>query len=174
MPRSDSTLTSGCDDSTWLEAVSIERMRPIDLDEVLAIERASFPSAWSRQSYLRELRGRNSHYFVARLAGGIIGYAGMWTISDEAHISTIAVRADHRRRGLGSRLLSRLIEIASRHPVPKITLEVRETNHIARHLYRKFGFEETGILPRYYGDTGETGVVMCKTLAPEHNGGQES
>ena len=167
-------MTSGCDDSTWLEAVSIEPMKPTDLDEVLAIERASFTSAWSRQSYLRELRSRNSHYLVARLAGGIIGYAGMWTISDEAHISTIAVHADHRRRGLGSRLLSHLMEIARRQPVAKVTLEVREANHIARNLYRKFGFQETGILPRYYGDTGETGVAMSKTLAPEHNRGQQS
>ncbi|UCC69664.1 MAG: GNAT family N-acetyltransferase, partial [Armatimonadota bacterium] len=77
-------------------------------------------------------------------------------------------------RGVGSRLLSKLIEIAKRRPVAKVTLEVREANHIARALYRKFGFEQTGILPRYYGDTGETGVVMCKTLAPEHSRGQES
>jgi len=146
-------------------------MKPADLDDVLAIERVSFPSAWSRQSYLRELRSRNSYYFVARLAVHVIGYAGMWTVSDEAHISTIAVRPDHRRRGLGSRLLSHLIEIARRQAVAKVTLEVREANHIARSLYRKFGFEETGILPHYYGDTGETGVVMCKTLPPERRRG---
>lgn len=158
-------MTSGSDDANWLEeAVSLHPMAPADLDEVLSIERASFPSAWSRASYLRELRSPSSHYFVARLEGSIIAYAGMWTVPGEAHISTLAVRPDHRGRGLGRRLLSHLIEIARRHDVAKITLEVRQANHIARSLYRKFGFEETGILPRYYGDTGETGVVMCKTL----------
>jgi len=137
-----------------------------DLDEVLTIERLSFPSAWSRDSYLRELRSRNSFYFVARLSGAIIGHAGMWTVSDEAHISTIAVHPDYRRRGLGCYLLSHLIQLARRQRAAKITLEVREANHIARSLYRKFGFDEMGLLPRYYGDTGETGVVMCKLLSP--------
>jgi ribosomal-protein-alanine N-acetyltransferase len=149
-------------------------MKPSDLDEVLAIERVSFPSAWSRASYLRELLSRTSCYFVARLAGHIIAYAGMWTVSDEAHISTIAVRPDHRRRGLGTRLLSHLIEIARRQAIARVTLEVREANHIARSLYRKFGFHEMGKLPHYYGDTGETGVAMCKTLAPERRRGREN
>jgi ribosomal-protein-alanine N-acetyltransferase len=159
-------LTSDCADSTWLDSVSIEPMQPADLDQVLTIERLSFPSAWSRESYLRELRSRNSYYFVARLAGAVIGHAGMWTASDEAHISTIAVHPGHRRRGLGRRLLSHLIQLARQHRAAEITLEVREANHIARSLYRKFGFDETGVLPRYYGDTGETGVVMCKLLSP--------
>ena len=141
-------------------------MQPADLDEVLTIERLSFPSAWSRESYLRELRSRNSYYFVARLEGAIIGHAGMWTISDEAHISTLAVHPDRRRRGLGRRLLSHLIQLARRRHAARVTLEVREANYIARSLYRQFGFDETGVLPRYYGDTGETGVIMCKLLPP--------
>jgi ribosomal-protein-alanine N-acetyltransferase len=159
-------LTSDSADSTWLDSVSIEPMEHTDLDEVLTIERISFPSAWSRESYLRELRSRNSYYVVARRAGAVIGHAGMWTVSDEAHISTIAVHPDHRRRGLGCCLLSHLIQLARHHHAAKVTLEVREANHIARSLYRKFGFEETGVLPRYYGDTGETGIIMCKLLSP--------
>lgn len=159
-------MTSDSADPTWLDSVSIEPMQPADLDQVLTIERLSFPSAWSRESYLRELRSRNSYYFVARLAGAIIGHAGIWTVSDEAHISTIAVHPHHRRRGLGRRLLSHLIQLARRQHAAKITLEVREANHIARSLYRTFGFDEAGVLPRYYGDTGETGVIMCKLLSP--------
>ena len=159
-------MTSDSADSTWLDSVSIEPMAREDLDEILTIERLSFPSAWSRESYLRELRSRNSYYFVARLAGAVIGHAGMWTVSDEAHISTIAVHPDHRGRGVGRLLLSRLIQLARHHHAAKVTLEVREANHIARSLYRTFGFDEAGVLPRYYGDTGETGVIMCKVLSP--------
>jgi ribosomal-protein-alanine N-acetyltransferase len=165
-------LTSECGDPDWLETVSIEPMKPDDLDDVLAIERVSFPSAWSRESYLRELRSPNSYYFVARRAGAIIGHAGMWTVSDEAHISTLAVHPDCRSRGLGTRLLGHLIAIARHLGLPKITLEVREVNYTARSLYRRLGFEEKGLLRRYYGDTGENGVVMCKTLVPEDHSGR--
>ena len=65
-------MTSDCDDRGWLDAVEIRPMRPADLGEVLAIERRSFPSAWSRESYLRELRNRNSYYFAARLGQQLI------------------------------------------------------------------------------------------------------
>lgn len=138
----------------------MEAMKPGDLDEVLAIERQSFPSAWSRESYLRELRNRNSYYFVARLEGHVIGYAGMWVIGTEAHISTLAVHPDWRRHGLGERVLWHLLAVARERGVNKVTLEVREANLAARQLYRKCGFEEQRLLPGYYGDTGEDGVAM--------------
>jgi len=165
-------LTSECGDTAWLDTVSIEPMKPDDLDHVLAVERASFPSAWSRESYLRELGSPNSYYFVARRAGTIIGHAGMWNVSDEAHISTLAVHPDCRCRGLGSRLLGHLIAIARHLGLLNITLEVREVNYTARSLYHRFGFEEKGLLRRYYGDTGESAVVMCKTLVPEDRSGR--
>ncbi len=167
MPKNDPTSTSGCDDRSWLPATVIAPKRREDLDEVLAIERASFPSAWSRESYLRELRNPNSCYFVARLQGSVIGHAGMWIIGDEAHISTLAVHPDRRRRGLGRRLLSHLIDISLERHIARVTLEVREANSAARALYGEFGFQETGLLPRYYGDTGESGVIMCKVLSPQ-------
>ena len=74
-------------------------MREADLDEVMAMERESFPSAWSRGSYSRELRNRSSYYFVARLGEQLVGYVGMWVVGDEGHITTIAVHPERRRRG---------------------------------------------------------------------------
>ena len=157
-------MTSASDRQTWLGQVTIDGMAPEDLDEVLAIEHRSFPSAWSRYSYERELRNRNSHYFAARHEGAVVGYVGMWAIGTECHVTTLAVRPDRRRRGLGSRLLRHLIEFAERRCATHVTLEVRERNDAARRLYMRFGFEERGRLPRYYGDTGENGVVMCRQL----------
>jgi ribosomal-protein-alanine N-acetyltransferase len=162
-------LTSDSADQAWLAATSIEPMRPEHLDAVLAIERLSFPSAWSRESYLRELRNPNSYYFVARLEGNVIGHAGMWTLGDEAHISTLAVHPDRRRHGLARRLLSHLMAFARERRLARITLEVRAANRAAQALYREFGFEEKGLLPRYYGDTGENGIVMCKLLSQEES-----
>jgi ribosomal-protein-alanine N-acetyltransferase len=157
-------LTSVFDRRDWLAEVVIEEMVPDDLDEVMAIEHRSFPSAWSRCSYERELRNRNSHYFVARHRAEIVGYVGMWALSAECHITTLAVHPEGRRRGLGGRLLRHLIDFAQERGATQVTLEVRERNDAARQLYRRFGFEERGLLPRYYGDTGENGVVMCKLL----------
>jgi ribosomal-protein-alanine N-acetyltransferase len=158
-------LTSDCDSTSWLDSLCLEPMQPEDLDSVLAVERLSFPSVWSRESYLRELRNRNSYYIVARLEGEIIGHAGMWVVLDEAHISTLAVHPARRRRKLGRFLLAHLIQIAEQKGAAHITLEVREGNLPALRLYEQFGFQSRGRLPHYYGDTGENALVMCKTLA---------
>ncbi len=160
-------MTSGCDERAWLDDVVIAQMAECDLDEVLAIERESFPSAWSRESYERELRNRNSHYFTARYGRRLIGYFGMWVVVDEAHITTLAVHPQWRRKGLGGRLLNAVTDVAQRQGVSRVTLEVRERNEAAIAMYRKFGFQVKGILPGYYGDTKENGVVMCKVL-PKH------
>jgi ribosomal-protein-alanine N-acetyltransferase len=160
-------LTSGFDEATWLAEVEIRPMTVEDLDEVLAVERESFPSVWSRGSYERELRNDNSYYHVARREGLLVGYSGMWIVLDEAHITTLAVDPGSRRRGLGTRLLSDMIDLARRHAVNKVTLEVRERNEAAIAMYRKLGFVEKGFLPGYYGDTGENGVVMWKSLEGE-------
>jgi len=157
-------LTSDFGEATWSAEVEVEPMTPDDLDEVIEIERRSFPSVWSRGSYERELRNENSYYYVAREGDRLIGYAGMWIVLDEAHITTLAVQPERRRRGLGTRLMNRMIDLARRHSVRKVTLEVRERNRPAIDMYRKLGFVEKGFLPGYYGDTGENGIVMWKAL----------
>jgi ribosomal-protein-alanine N-acetyltransferase len=157
-------LTSGCDSAAWLDQLVVERMTERDLDDVLAIERQSFPSAWSRGSYERELRNDNSYYFCLRRAGVLVAYAGVWTVLDESHITTIAVHPQWRRRGLATHLMRLLIGLAHREGAITLTLEVRERNEAALALYRKLGFEQKAILPGYYGDTGENGIVMWKTL----------
>jgi ribosomal-protein-alanine N-acetyltransferase len=144
--------------------VTLEPMRPQDLPAVLAIERASFPSAWSEESYLRELRNPSSHYLVARADGQVVGYAGMWVVADEAHVSTIAVAAQRRRCGLGKRLMLALMATAQAQGATRMTLEVREGNTAAQTLYARLGFQTTGLIHRYYGDTGENALVMCRQL----------
>jgi ribosomal-protein-alanine N-acetyltransferase len=153
-------LTSGCGDAEWRESASIEPMQKDDIEAVREIDHLSFPSSWSAESYLRDLRNRSSYYIVARLNGDVVGYAGMWLIADEAHISTLAVRPDRRRCGLGQRLLTHLIAVARDRGAAEITLEVREANMAARALYQKFGFASKGLIPNYYGDTGENAIVM--------------
>jgi ribosomal-protein-alanine N-acetyltransferase len=88
------------------------------------------------------------------------GYAGLWLVIDEAHITTIAVRPQFRGRGLGEMLLVALGEIAMGLHARWLTLEVRVSNSLAQSLYHKYGFKEAGIRKRYYSDNQEDAMIM--------------
>jgi len=142
------------------QELSITPMTHQDLDRVVAIERQSFPTSWRREAYQRELLNTNTRYLVARVGKRVVGFAGMWVIAAEGHITTLAVEPEYRRRGIGERLLSALLEAAEDMGATRVTLEVRESNTIARALYEKYGFEVVAYLRGYYPDTGEDAVVM--------------
>lgn len=150
--------------------ITIEAMTPADLPEVLAIEQVSFPTPWSRHAFIGELtQNTSAKYIVARWFGQIIGYAGMWVIADEAHVTNIAVHPDWRRRRVGDRLLLALEEAAVDHGCVDITLEVRRSNFGAQRLYAKHGFEARGLRRGYYTDNNEDAIIMGK--APPTGGG---
>ncbi len=90
----------------------------------------------------------------------LAGYAGLWLMLDEAHVTTIAVRPSVRGVGLGELLFIGLIDMSAVLGSRFVTLEVRVTNTVAQNLYRKFGFKEEGIRRRYYSDNGEDALIM--------------
>ena len=90
----------------------------------------------------------------------IVGFAGMWTMFDEAHITTIGVDPAHRGRGLGELLLLAMFDEALRRGANWLTLEVRVSNEPAQALYRKYGFSVHGTRRRYYSDNNEDAHVM--------------
>jgi len=90
----------------------------------------------------------------------LVGFAGMWTMMDEAHITTIGVAMAHRGRRVGELLLIGLIDEALRRNANWITLEVRVSNLTAQNLYRKYGFTQYGVRKRYYNDNGEDAFIM--------------
>jgi ribosomal-protein-alanine N-acetyltransferase len=90
----------------------------------------------------------------------ILGYGGFWLLAGEAHISTIAVRPEWRRRGIGELLLVAMLERAVELGGDLATLEVRVSNVAAQSLYQKYGFAKVGLRPRYYSDRGEDALVM--------------
>lgn len=132
-----------------------------DLPAVHAIERASFAVPWPDDAYRNELAtNRLASYVIARAADAIVGFAGLWVMVDEAHVTTFAVHPRWRRRGVGERLLLALIDIAVARQAREATLEVRLSNMPARRLYEKYGFRPVGIRPRYYSDNGEDALIM--------------
>ena len=90
----------------------------------------------------------------------ISGFAGLWLMVDEAHVTTIAMHPDHRHRGLGEFMLVSLIDIAYEIGAKWVTLEVRVSNYVAQNLYRKYGFREAGLRHRYYSDNQEDALIM--------------
>lgn len=98
----------------------------------------------------------------------IIGFAGLWLMVDESHVTTIAVHPDYRGRGLGETLLSALIGISYEIGARMVTLEVRVSNAIAQNLYRKYGFKEAGVRRRYYSDNHEDAYIMWTDEITSH------
>lgn len=139
----------------------IEAMRLEDLDEVIAIERASFTAPWPPNAYRSEIEtNRLASYLVARANGQVVAYGGMWLMVDEAHITTFAVHPAWRRQRIGERLLLAFIDLAIDRHAREATLEVRLSNLPARRLYEKYGFRPVGLRPRYYSDDGEDALIM--------------
>ena len=136
-------------------------MRPEDLDEVLAIERASFSMPWSRGAFLYEIeQNRVARCRVMREAGAIVGYLCVWEIADEIHITNVAVHPGRRREGIARALLGGVLTEARGRDRRLIVLEVRPSNSDAIWLYESFGVRVTGRRRGYYYDTGEDALVM--------------
>ena len=91
---------------------------------------------------------------------GIVGYSGLWLMTDEAHVTTIAVDPPYQGNGIGELLLLGLIDQAKQIAARWLTLEVRISNQVAQGLYQKYTFKEMGVRRRYYSDNGEDALVM--------------
>lgn len=92
--------------------------------------------------------------------GRIVGYLGLWLMVDEAHITNVAVRATHRRRGLAHLLLMAAFDVSRQVNANVLTLEVRASNEGAQKLYEKFGFSVVGRRKGYYSDNREDALIM--------------
>ena len=142
-------------------AIVVDRMTVDDLGAVQEIEGESFTTPWPPHAYRSELEtNRLAHYLVARYDDQLVGFAGMWLMVDEAHITTFAVRRTWRRQGVGERLLLALLDLAQARGAREATLEVRPSNHPARRLYEKYGFALVGVRRRYYSDDNEDALIL--------------
>ena len=90
----------------------------------------------------------------------ILGFIGIWYMGDDAHVVTFAVRECERTIGVGESLLISALHQAVKDRSDTLTLEVRPSNTIARNLYLKYGFEETGLRKKYYSDNREDAIRM--------------
>lgn len=142
----------------------VRKMTEQDLDEVMLIEHESFSLPWSRDSYAGELKNHFANYFICDHAGEIAGYAGIWVVFEEAHVTNVAVAKKFRSRGIGKALMQELEKTARFKKATRIFLEVRPSNKVAINLYENLEFIQTGLRKAYYHDNGEDALIMTKFL----------
>jgi [ribosomal protein S18]-alanine N-acetyltransferase len=169
-----------------------------DVPTVHTIEQLVFSLPWSASAFSYEIRNNPSaQYLVLRYRPwlyesparkllpramrhllqsptnepSLLGYGGYWMVLEEAHICTLALRAEWRGRGLGELVLLALVESALARNAEVITLEVRVSNLCAQSLYLKYGFEIAGRRIHYYTDNNEDAFIMStgKTTLPAFN-----
>lgn len=139
--------------------IELEPLTGADLDEVVALEARTYPTPWPRRVFEDELAAPGRRYVKAMSTEGeLLGYAGLMTIGDESHVTTVVVDADRRGGRVGTRLMLDLIDAALAGGARSLTLEVRASNSAAQSLYRRFGMAPVGVRKGYYVD--EDALIM--------------
>jgi ribosomal-protein-alanine N-acetyltransferase len=144
---------------------SIRRMTLDDVEQVVAIDQASFSLPWPERTFRYEVAENSaSRPWVVDVDGRVVAMIVVWFIVDEAHIATIATHPDFRRQGIGRKLLVHALMAAKEEGARTALLEVRESNDKAQEMYRKLGFLEVNRRPQYYSDNGEDAILMTASL----------
>lgn len=143
--------------------IEIVPMELKHIDGVMEVEETTFSIPWLREDFVREVtQNAMAIYYVAVDGETVVGYAGMWHVINEGHITNVAVLHDYRRQGIGDLFMEKMTEIALEREMIGMTLEVRMNNRAAQSLYHKFGFKPEGIRKNYYADTKEDAVIMWR------------
>ncbi|MFV0380599.1 MAG: ribosomal protein S18-alanine N-acetyltransferase [Anaerorhabdus sp.] len=143
----------------------IRKLKIDDLDEILLLEKSLFSLPWSKDDYLKDINDNEfSEYYVYEEKGEIIGYFGLWIIYDQAQITTIATSKIYQSNGIGSKMMIKIIELATSKGCEVCTLEVRKSNISAIKLYEKYGFSVVTVRKGYYSDNYEDALLMMKGI----------
>ena len=148
-------------------SISLRRLELGDLDEIERIERASYPTPWSRAMFASELAKPSSVSLGAvDDAGALVGYLVLSRYVDAWHVMNVAVAPERRREGIASALLRQLLDQTRGDAKRGYTLEVRVSNVGAISLYERFGFRPKGVRRGYYTDNREDALIMWRDAEP--------
>ncbi len=142
--------------------ITYRRMTPEDVPFISRLEEETFSMPWSPESFLQMIAKEDTRYYVAEEGGHLLGGCGLWMIAGEGNITNVAVAKEARRRGVGTGLLTYLMQEGNREGVSAYTLEVRISNEAAIHMYEKLGFVSEGIRPNFYEKPTEDAMIMWK------------
>lgn len=144
------------------EAVIIRRMREEDLEQVSRLEEETFSMPWSISAFREMVNHPDAYYFVVVDRGRVCGTCGIRNLAGEGELTNVVIREEYRGSGLGQRLIAEAICEAQKAGMQAFTLEVRESNAAAIHVYEKLGFVSEGIRPGFYEKPAEDAVIMWK------------
>jgi ribosomal-protein-alanine N-acetyltransferase len=144
--------------------IEFRRLKLRDLGAIERIERASYPTPWSRSMFAGELAKPSSICLgaVDGETGTLAGYLIISRYVDAWHVMNLAVADEYRRRGIATRIMERLFELTAGDGRRAYTLEVRISNDAAIKLYESLGFRARGIRRGYYTDNREDALIMWK------------
>ena len=148
--------------------IVVEKMQDKDIPEVVCIEASVFSMPWSEQGFQDALR-QDTIFVVARREYHVVGYCGMYCSFGEGEITNVAVSPDVQNQGIGKKIISGLLEIASEKNINRIVLEVRVSNDYAIKLYKDFGFQKVGIRKGFYERPREDAAIMVLEQIPSSN-----
>jgi [ribosomal protein S18]-alanine N-acetyltransferase len=144
--------------------VQIRPMEDVDVAAVMEIERAAFTMPWTESTFYGLLKRSDSLLWVAESAEGVVAYAAVWIVLDQAELGDIAVADGWRRRGIARRLLETALDAVREKGVRELYLEVRPSNHQARRLYEQYEFVEVGRRKDYYARPREDALVLRRLV----------
>lgn len=130
------------------------------IDDVYEIEKVCFSNPWSRSDLAKQFDLETSHFLVADIDGKAVGYMGLQIFSGEGYVTNVAVLPKYRGQGIALALINEQMK----NKMDFITLEVRESNIPAIHLYEKAGFENMGIRPKFYSNPTENAIIMTRYI----------
>jgi [ribosomal protein S18]-alanine N-acetyltransferase len=140
-------------------------MRPEDVQAVAGIEAEVFTSPWSAETFASLVDRPGLELLVLEdEREGVIGYAVLWCVLDQGELANVAVTPRLRGRGLGTHLLSCVLDVARERGIQTMFLEVRASNERALELYRRFGFSDVGRRKGYYDHPREDALIMAAKL----------
>jgi ribosomal-protein-alanine N-acetyltransferase len=149
------------------------------LEQVYAIEQASFKNPWPKSAFTSELSHSWSRFLIAGQAHSsnpneiekVLGFVICWMFSGvgtdyggDLHLLNIAVDPAVRRRNIGKILLQKVIDDFAAVGGGRVSLEVRPSNSVAINLYHSMGFSIVGRRPEYYQKDREDALIMTKPV----------
>ncbi|MDR1892927.1 MAG: ribosomal protein S18-alanine N-acetyltransferase [Oscillospiraceae bacterium] len=154
--------------------ITLRSLAAADLPAVARLERLCFSQPWTESALQSELENGCLFWGVVadRTARAgiksapaqvtdtcLAGYIGLKIAADEGYMGNLATAPDFRRRGIGSMLVSAVLEYAKKKRLAFVTLEARVSNAPARALYEKKGFTLMGIRPGFYSNPGDDAAI---------------